>query len=396
MKKGRRYRSAWLVAVLGLITASCSSGDDGRLPEAQGRWERTGTWPHQDVTSFDHVAVGATAGTVAWLTRRARGETGALAYLEMRHGDDPVEIEVPTPTDRVVIPVAVATSEAGWAAVAVTRDLAHGENTGLMAWNASIGADPAIAPAEVLPRLGEIAPPESVSIGRSTRTTVVTAVLDGVALTWDTTNDQPGWEAAQPDLDLTEDLVSLRVVGDGDRLVLAGVDVAGAAHLWTSTNGDSWDRIASDRLPDDAGAVGLLASLGHDQVAVGWLDDEDSAPFSATATTVQLLEDDGLTDQGRITADGSDQERIDVSGATTSPDGRLVVVGAALRANGAPFPMVWVRDDDRWQASGQPDLVGRLDHVLRAVTTTRDDTMVGLVTAVAHIDVETWRWRPAD
>lgn len=406
MRKGQRRKRgagaaglAWLAGLTcsaTLATASCRSPveDDRSLPEVDGRWERTGTWRHADVTRYDNVAVGAQGGTVAWLSRRARDETGALAYVEIRQGEDPVETEVPTPAEGVVIPVAVATSEAGWAAVAVTRDVAHGENTGLVAWRGSSGRAGEVSPGEVLPRLGAVVPPESVSIGRSTSTTVVTAVLDGAALTWDTANDRPGWEAAQPGLGLDDDLVSLRVVGSGDRLVLAGVDATGGAHLWTSTNGDSWDALASDRLPDDAGAVGVLAPVDDGQVVVGWLDDGDTAPFSAPAAMIQVVDGDDVAEEGRIEAGGSGEARVDVSGATTSPDGRLVVVGAAIEGNGAASPMVWVRDGDDWTTSGQGDLVGRLDYELRAVTTTRDDTMVGLVTPVGHIDVETWRWEP--
>jgi hypothetical protein len=389
-----RYRKLFLAAVLGLAGVACTSSDDPP-PEIHQPWRRTAAWSHQDVISFDNVAVGTGTDAMAWFTRRTRGETDALAYLEIRDGEDAVEIEVPTPAEGVVIPVAVATADDGWAAVAVTRDVGYGENTGLMAWTGRSRPGDEVARGEMLPRLDRIAPPASVSIGRSAGTTVVASVLDGVPLVWDTPNESVAWEASRPDLDLDQDLVSLRVVGDGERLVLAGVDADGAAHLWTSVNGDRWDPVASDALPREAGSVGLLAPLQRGRVAVGWLDNEDDAPFNATVVTIQSLDGEELTDQGRISADGGD-DRIDVSGAALSPERRLVVVGAGLQSNGTTSPMVWVRDGERWASTAQSELVGRLDYQLRAVTTTRDDTMVGLVTALSHIDVESWLWHPED
>jgi hypothetical protein len=187
----------------------------------------------------------------------------------------------------------------------------------------------------------------------------------------------------------------MRVNGDGERFVLAGVDAEAQAHVWTSTDGERWDPLPDDgeRLPTGVGAVGLLTPLAEGQVAAGWLADEDSAPANATSATIQRLEGDELSDQGTIVGDsGGSVDRVDLGGAALSPADRLVVVGTALRPSGDRAPMVWARQSDEWRASRQPELAGRLDYEARAVTAD-GDRLLALVTGVAHVDVESWRWR---
>jgi hypothetical protein len=270
----------------------------------------------------------------------------------------------------------------------------------------------------LLPPEGMTGPPELANVGRVDGTTAVAALFDGRPAIWTAPDrtTRPGrrpsrWVGEQPALGLDTDLVNLHVAGDGERLVLAGVDDRGQGHLWTSTDGERWDPLPRRQLPDRVGAVGLLAPLDDGQVAVGWLADEDSAPWNATRVAVQRLDGQELADEGVIVAadhrdggegDDGDQdgsavptrvERVDLGGATLSPGDRLVVVGAALRPNGDTTPMVWVRADGRWVPIDQPDLTHRLDYEFRAVAAS-DQLMVGLVTPLAHVDVETWRWQP--
>jgi hypothetical protein len=208
------------------------------------------------------------------------------------------------------------------------------------------------------------------------------------------------WVAAADNFDLdlnaAATLRSLRVVGDGSRLVLAGVDDAGAPHLWTSQDGTAWSAVAADHLPDKVGAVGLLTPLAREAVAVGWLDDEKSAPFTATSATIQRLTGDEVADAGQLRASPDDGiERLHLAGATLSPEHKLVVVGGAVRSNGARTPMAWLRDGGEWHPTEQSGLRGHLDHEFRAVVTTREnDTMVAVATALEHPDVEAWQWRP--
>jgi hypothetical protein len=180
--------------------------------------------------------------------------------------------------------------------------------------------------------------------------------------------------------------------------VLAGVAHDGTARLWTSTDGADWEAVAGDDLPAEAGAVGLLTTVQQGEVLVAWLDDEDSAPWNATSATVQQLDDGGdLTDRGTLEAQPDrDIDRVHLTGATVSPDRRLVMVGAAVRADGVSTPMVWAEDGGDWHASEQDNLAGHLDHEFRVVVSAGDDQMLALAAAMSHPDVEAWRWRPGD
>jgi hypothetical protein len=133
-------------------------------------------------------------------------------------------------------------------------------------------------------------------------------------------------------------------------------------------------------------------------VLVGWLDDKDSAPWNATSATIQQLDPDGdVVDRGTLEAEpDNDIDRVHLTGATLSPEDRLVMVGAAVRADGVSTPMVWAEDDSTWHASEQANLAGHLDNEFRAVVSAGDDRMVALAAAMSHPDVEAWRWRPGD
>ena len=387
-------------AGFGLAGVADSSGDEAPPPEVSRGWQRTDAWPHPDVVAYDNVAVGSGLNTVAWFTRRGHGDVDAVAYREIKDGDDAVELDLQTPDTGVVIPVAVAIELDRWTAVAVSRDTAEGPNTGLMAWTGgSLDGGPiSTGSALQLPAASitadEPLAPKTVSAAQLGETSVVTAVVNHRALVWRSTDAGASWSSPSLAGGADDALVSVKMASDGERLVLAGVEAAGPAHLWTSTDGESWDETTTARLPDDVGSVGLLAVLEPGRVAVGWLDDEPSAPFNATSMVVQVLDGDGLSQEGRITARDTGSQRVDPSGASLSPSGRLVVVGAALRANGTATPMVWVRDRNRWQPTEQAELVARFDYQFRAVATTRDGRMIGLVSALNHIDMESWLWQP--
>lgn len=428
MQDGPARRIGALLAACTLVgagVAACGGDEEEEPPEEVGvSWRRGETWGHRDVFfGFDRVAVGSSPDTVAWVSRRLDGDTAALAYSEIEAGGaDTRHVDLPVAGNpAVLIPVHAAVDEEGWAVVAATRDRPNAVNTGLVAWQALRSQHEAdVGPGvRLVPPAGVSGPPELANVGRVDGTTVVAALFNGRPALWTapdrTTTPPPGgravrpatWMGAQPDLGLDADLVNLRVVGDGERLVLAGVDDRARAHLWTSTDGERWEPLPRRRLPRNVGAVGLMARLDDRQVVVGWLADEGSAPWNATRATIQRLEGGELVDEGQIVAaddqgSGGDSgggggdvriERLDLGGAVRSPGGRLVVVGAALRPNGDTTPMIWARDRDRWVPTSQPELAHRLDYEFRTVAAS-DQLMVGLVTPVAHVDVETWRWRP--
>ena len=403
----RRAGSVAVVVAVAVAGTGCASESDTSLV-LDGSWERIDVWERRNSFDFDQVAAGNGTDTVAWLSRTEDDEAGPLVYWEIRDGDDPIHFELPTLDDTLLIPVAVAADRDGWAAVAVTRDRANGANTGLLAWHGRSGlADSGdVEDAQPLtPPAGLTAPPESVSVGRSADLLVVAALYDGQPVVWSRSgasgDSGDAWRSGADGVDLGLDagagLRSLRVVGDGSRLVLAGVDDEGTPHLWTSDDGSAWEAVSSGNLPPSAGAVGLLAPLEKGSVAVGWLGDEESAPWNATAATIQRLTDDELVDEGVLkAAPDDDVERLHLTGATTSPDSRLVVVGGALQPDSDRTPMAWVQDDDKWQATDQEELTGHLDWEFRAIVGTDDDRMVAVATALSHPDVESWQWSPGD
>jgi hypothetical protein len=404
---------------------ACSSGSEDPA-ELAGHWDRIERWDQRSSFEFDRIATTSNTDAVAWFTRQQSDGVAGLAYWEIRDGDEARRVDVPLGANtaggvgrlaaggggtQVLIPVAVATDEEGWAAVAVTRDRPAGENKGLMVWQARLAGNEPVSTGEDLPAPdGATGPPASVSVGRSSDSVAVACLFDGNPAVWHRdaerspgagTSSGPGttgdWLVNYQELG-TEDgsLVSLRLAGDGERLVLAGVEADGTAHVWTSTNGRSWDPVDDAGLPDQVGAVGLLTVVDHGRVLIAWLDDEDSAPFNATSATIQLLDaEGGLSDEGSVEADPQgDIDRVRLAGAALGPLDGLVIVGAAVGAEGVSTPMMWAQNGDDWDPTDQPNLDGHLDHEFRVVVSDDDERMVALATATSHPDIEAWRWRP--
>ena len=406
--KAHKCLGAPMVALtlLAATAGACASKSKTPLVD-DGAWERIEVWEQRSSFDYDRVATAANHDAVAWLGRDA-DDSAALAYWELRDGEDKSSITLPTPSVPVLIPIGVAVDDEGWAAVAVSRDKPNGANTGLLTWHGRVGQRTDVAPAQPLtPPAWATSPPESVSVARSNDRLAVAAVYDDRAVVWSMQDDPVAsgtgaWESDAEGADLglsgagSSGLDSLRIVGDGSRLVLAAVDGDGAAHLWESTDGSSWSEVGSGSLPKRVGAVGVLSLLGKDDVAVSWLADEEGAPWNATSARVQRIVGDRVVDEGTVKAtpdDGVDQ--LHLTSAVRSPEGSLVVVGGAVRSSGAHTPMVWLREGGTWHPTKQAALTGHLDHEFRAVVTTRsDNAMVALATALEHPDVEAWQWRP--
>lgn len=396
---GRRWAAA--VVACGLVAGACASESETPLV-LDGDWERTEVWERRNSFDYDQVATNNSPDAVAWMNRSA-DDPSQLAYWEIRDGGDPTERALTTPTDSVVIPVGVASDGEGWAAVAITRDQPRGANTGLIVWQGRTGRDNEPAAAQpITPPSGLVGAPESVSVGRSADSVVAAALYEGEPVVWArASNDDVGaWQSREVTSDLGLDdpagLESLRIVGDGERLVLAGVGADGKAALWVSDDAASWTAVGGDDLPDSAGAVGLLTAVKRGRVAVGWLGEDETTPWDATEVTVQQLEGDELTPTGAVEAASSERaKQIHLTSATLSPDGRLVVVGGVSRTSGDRNPMVWAwhKDDEEWLAADQESLTGHLDHEFRAIVGTTDDRMVAVAAALSHPDVETWEWR---
>jgi hypothetical protein len=394
-----------LAAALVVGAAACSEGDP-QFQELRG-WERAESWPHPDVVAYDRVATTAGPDGVAWLTW-ASGRDDTLAYREVVDGGEPTETELEAPEAPVVIPLGVANDDEGWVAVAATRERPNGENTGLMAWQPVSSAAP--------PRGQLLAPPEpglpapvGVNAGRAAGTDVVAGVAGGQAVAW-ISNDGGRWEGTVLELGLAGDLAAIDLAGHGDELVLAGVDADGGAHLWTSPDGRTWEPGPTDDLPSGSRSVTVLGSLDEDELALAWMAGGDSdgesgggsgggsggaaiAPRAGTTATVQRFDGRSVADEGTIEArPDAGIPTFSLDGATLSPDDHLVVVGTASPATETGVPMIWLRDGDAWEPSTQRELAGRVDYQFRAITTTSDGQMMGLITPAAHIDLELWRW----
>jgi hypothetical protein len=412
-----------LVTMLGMAGCSASDGEEAPdpPPEVAGGWARVDMWEHLDVLAFDRVAVGNDPDTLAWVTRRTRGETDALAYTELRGNREPTGLDLAAPApaaprapgqaaspDPVLIPVAVGTGDTRWTALAVTRDSPRGDNTGVVAWQGARSSDGAggertAAPASrlAIPE-GVEGAPESVGVATIDDVDVAVALVGGEPVIWRRTgegsDDEAGRWAAVENLNLGVDgsLISLRVAADRDRLVLAGVDESGRPMMRGSSNGEDWIALGSDALPDASGGVALLTPVDGGGVVVGWLADEESAPRYASEVVLQTLDGDTVDDEGTIAADDMDgASGADVNGAVRSPDNRLLVVGAVIRRSGEAAPMVWAQQGDDWIASEQTELAGRIDYEMRTAMA-HEDTVVALVTNRTHIDVESWRWQTGE
>lgn len=390
----RRLAGGLLATAVAVAAVGCSESDP-QFAELRG-WERVEVWGHQDVVDYDRVAVTSGPGELAWFTR-ARGNTDTLAYWTSSDAESASQIEVAMPREPVVIPVAVANdTDDGWVAVAVSRDRANGENTGLLAWQS--GGSPPRAQRLRPPERG-IGVPSRVEAARIGGVDVVTGVVDGQVAAWRDTGTGR-WQGDVLDLDVDGELVTSDLASDGERLVLAGVDRRGGAHLWTSPDGQDWQPLAGD-LPGGVGSATLLGPVAPGELLVAWLEarvpeNGDEVARSGPSATVQRIAGDRARDEGVVEARPDDGwSDLSVTGAALSPDGRTVVVGSAWRSADELTPMVWLRDGDSWEPTSQPELASRLDYELRAVATSADDRMVGVVTpAPRGIDVEVWRWSP--
>jgi hypothetical protein len=404
------------VVVGGAAVAGCSKSDP-QFEELHG-WERVETLPHADVIPYDRVATTAGPNGVAWLTWASRRDD-VLAYHEVGEGDEVRETELAAPGVPVLIPIGVATDGEGWVAVAATRDRPNGGNTGLMAWqprpsggssSSSAGSSGASAPSPAaaaprgqmlaLPRRG-LPQPEAVNAGRAAGTSLVAGVSGGDVVAWRSTDDGRRWQGSVLDLGVDTDLTAIDLVGHGTALVLAGVDADGGAHLWTSPDGLTWNPAPTDDLPTGVRSVTLLASLDQDQLALAWLaggeGGDSSSARTGTTATVQRFDGHRVRDEGTIEArPEAGIPRFSLDGATLSPEGRLVVVGTAAPEARSGVPMIWLRDGDTWEPSPQRELAGRVDYQFRAITTTPNGQMVGLVTPATHVDLEVWRWSAGD
>lgn len=392
----RRVRGAGLAAALVLVATACSQGEP-RWQELSG-WERVDVWGHLDVVDYDRVAATAGPDGVAWFTR-ARGGTDTLAYWSTEDGASVSQAEVAMPDDEVVIPVAVANGADGtWVAAAVSRERPTGENSGLVAWQS--GSSTPAARRLTPPDRGLDDVPQRVEAARAGEVSLVAGVADGEAVAW-RSDDGGAWRGTVLDLGTDGRLLTADVATDGERFVVAGVDVDGGTHLWTSADGADWESLDGD-LPSGMGSATLLGPVEPGDLLVAWLTDDRSGDgqvaLGAPSATVQRISGGSLTDEGTIESRPDEGwGDLSLAGATVSPEGRIVAVGTAWRSRSDRTPMVWAQEGDGWEPTSQPELAARLDFELRAVATASDDRMVGIVTPFpAGIDVEVWRWVPDD
>jgi hypothetical protein len=424
--RGRRAVLSAVVA-LSVALAVTACAEEGETPDtallAAGElegWELAQEYPHDATLPYDQVAAAPAPDGLVWVTRAgdASGDTGGsgsgtagtsttagttsaagaagaaggedgLAVYAVSGGQEATEATLgPAGSAAVTIPVAVAADEATWAAVAVTRDQPNGGNTGLVAWRSGGGE---ARPAEVLAPVGE-GVPAGVTVGQAGGASVVAGLVGGEVATW--VSGSGGWTAGRPQLDVDGGVLNARVVGVGDRFLLAAVDTAGTPHLWSSPDGLSWTALALPDAPDGLASVGMLSALGDGEAAVGWLAGEvtgDDVPREGTAVTVQAVAADGtVADAGTIeAAPGDGVELVDVNGAVRS-DGWLVVAGATIDDVGTARPAVWASANGDWARSTQDGLVDRDDHDVRALGTSGGATY-GLVASRTSVDVEVWR-----
>ena len=192
----------------------------------------------------------------------------------------------------VAIPVAVAADEAGWSAVAVTRNAPGAEQRrgrlALVVRTGRRGRRPARGVAvrpRRHPRLGHRRPLRRRHHRlRGGRGAVATWLADG-----------DGWSAGLPDLGLGE-VVSARVAGTDTGFVLAAVGRDGSGHLWSSTDGRGWSGLDVSDAGLDGGlaAVGLLTDVGSGDVVAAWLAGDAGAEdvaLDADRVLVHRVED---------------------------------------------------------------------------------------------------------
>lgn len=391
----RRVVAGALAAGLALAGGACAEEAeppdvaDLAAGELEG-WARVRTYEHTDVHPFDQVVAAPAEDGALWFTR-ASGDDG-LAVWSMPGGQDAVETPVSAP-EGVAIPVAVAADEAGWSAVAVTRDAPQASNGGVVAWRSSSApaGDGTGPPAEPLSAPDGV--PGSVTVARSGGVTVVAGVVDGAVGTW--LADGDGWSAGQPDLGLGE-VVSARVAGTDTGFALAAVGRDGRGHLWSSTDGRRWSGLDVSDAGLDGGlaAVGLLTDVGDGDVVAAWLAGDagaDDVARDADRVLVHRVEGATVRPQGTIEAEPGDGiERVDVNGAARRGD-FVVVAGAAIAPDGSARPGLWAGAGENWARSSQSDLIDQPDVEFRTVAATGDGAIDGVLVPRGHVDVEVWR-----
>jgi hypothetical protein len=391
----RRVLAGALAAALALAAGACA--EEAEAPDvadlAAGEldgWARVGRYDHADVHPFDQVAAAPGSDGAVWFTR-ASGSDG-LAVWSQAGGQDAVETPVAAP-DGVAIPVAVAGDEAGWSAVAVTRDTPEAPNRGVVAWRSSSAPadDRAGPPAEPLSALGGV--PGSVTVARSDGVTVVSGVVDGAVATW--LSDGDGWSAGLPELGVDE-VVSARVAGTSTGFVLAAVGRDGRGRLWSSNDGRGWSSldVSGAGLDDGLAAVGVLAEVDDGDVVAAWLVGDAAAEDvarDAEQVLVHRVEGNTVRSAGAIEAEPGDGiDRIDVNGAARRGD-FVVVAGAAIAPDGSARPGLWAGAGDAWARSSQSDLIDQPDVEFRTIAASGDGGLDGVLAARGHIDVELWR-----
>jgi hypothetical protein len=419
--RGRGIRGAGHAATAALmlvsVVAACGGGDDDAdaadASSPLAGWRRTDVVGRMDVQPYDEVATASAPGRLAWLGRPG-WDTDALVYAESVDGGSPDTVELARPASPggpTSTPATVATAaDGGWVAVADIRAAPGDLLVGLEVWRgAGVESAASIVGDALVPAAGTTIAFDRVSAGRVGETAVVVALTgptppedDGPTggpapqdvVAWTATGDG-GWEPSPPDLGVDGPLGSLRVTGDGERLVLAGVTAGGDALLWSSQDGRSWEPLDDAALPSGIEGVDLLATVAPGEVAVGWHRDVDGD----SRTVVQRLGDDAVADVGTVEpAVGSGIDGAVALGATVDTEDELVLVGTGYNSShstssgATPVPLVWTRDDDSWIATRQTELVGHLDNRFRAVTTTSDGDLAGLITPFLGIDVELWQW----
>ena len=92
-------------------------------------WVPLRTYQHADVVAYDQVAAAPAEDGAVWFTRASRDRPD-LAVWTLAGGQEATEAPLSTP-EGIVIPVAVASGDGGWTAVAVTRDQPATANTGV-------------------------------------------------------------------------------------------------------------------------------------------------------------------------------------------------------------------------------------------------------------------------
>jgi hypothetical protein len=378
------------VALAAVVGPACAEEADppdtaSLAVDALEGWEAQDTYEHTGSGPYDQVAVAPAGDGAVWFTRSG-GNGDGLAVATMSGGQVTGEDEVTAP-DGIAIPVGVAADDAGWTAVAVTRDRPDGTNTGVVVWRLPGVASQAARP-ESLDVSGVV--PGAITVGRADGVSVVAGMVGGTVATW--VSDGGRWAMGTPDLGVGP-VASARVTGAGDGFVLAVVARDGSPSVWASPDGLAWSQLDVPDPGTGLAAVGMLAPVdGGEAVAVGWLagDVADEAPLDAADVVVHLVEGTAVTPFGTISAEpGDGVERIDVNAAARRDDW-LLVAGATVAGDGSVRPGLWAGSGEEWARSSQEELVRQPDVEFRTLGPSGDDALYGLLTERGGLDVHLW------